>query len=1350
MRMDDSYEQDVTPGNENMCRDIPKFVKDTVIAAHNRLGHPTRKTLLKMMRLAGSHPQAIKFAKVWNCPTCAQRSAPGKPRATKGEIRPYSFNHSIYIDIKFVQDVAGTTHAALSIVDAGTAFHRGVLLRTKAPRYVARKIMRHWISLFGAPLRIIHDQGGEFEKDVVNMMEELSIEAEVTASHASWQLAMGERHGGMFGTIWQAVITEHQCSNKRDVKLALDAALLAKNTTVTRNGHNAYQAVLGQEPRDPTSAIADNDDTDLSSRQMLGPHSEVGRAASMRHTAKMAILKLDVSDKLRRAISRGPPDNRSHQHEYLPGSRIYFWEPHASKGRQRQDPGRWRGPALIILREKHQRYFVSWHGRLLLLAAENIRPASTEEAAAFDLIYEEAETFTKEWTDKGEADLEYEDKTQDDHPPEVPPEKQPQSMLKGLKSVKKFFLKDAPRKRPEPPALLQRNQEVDDDYEPTEGGAASEPVEFGPHAAEAPVTPAGSDEESESDPEQFWKSVHGDEDTYIREDDNLTAFRRAIRNKRTDAEAQAESLNDVPLSFKRVLDEPTTTDAEATQPAASHEDSPIKIQEPEPKRVKESFIAGIMAAALGGSHANAWMNKDEIHQLRRILGMPGITCARIHKMPRKRLEKLPVDRYGKSLKRSRLSILIGEEASDVFVLDHRFKDAVATKMTFPWKGMSIFYHERPPKPKNVIYFQTPQGIAKTTLHENDVKWFQQEVAMFERECRLRESYYLRLKQSGKELDPRCFDKTENKAFQDSDRKEWESWIKNETVRLLSRKEALKIPKAKIFKIPLRFVRTNRALNTGKLIAKSRLVAPGHQDPGLGEFRTDAPTTDPLAVNLTKSIAASLDWHTWVFDVETAFLSGKNTDREIYVRAPKEGLPATKSTGYIPPFSLMRVLKSIYGLTEAPRLWYLRAREIFEECGYTELKMSKSTFVLIGPDDMTHSICNLHVDDGFLVGDVKSKTFNEAFEKIKSKFSVKEWTNLRAKTHKYLGVYTWQNSDGSITESMEKYIQEIKTIPVKRGDPEDRDLSPPETKAFRSLVMKLRWPAQKLLTQVLYGVSALAQKVNEAKVKHVKEINKLVKVAKDESDAGRARITHRPLNLAHPCIVTYFDASLGKEDGYKSQAGMITFATDNAVLQEMTNSNRVEHHSKRITRVVKSSLAAESAGLSMAVDKHLYSRVLFQALMYGEARIGADWRKDLTVEGFVVTDARALYDHVTTTGSLPAERATMMDLLAAKEMIEQALFTVRWVPTQHQFADHLTKTMTCELNRRYLGTGQTCLIQTGADAEREEHKAKLRKAQRERRKARMKAGVGKTSDSTPKGVKKKTPTKKTQKGTTFVF
>ena len=115
-----------------------------------------------------------------------------------------------------------------------------------------------------------------------------------------------------------------------------------------------------------------------------------------------------------------------------------------------------------------------------------------------------------------------------------------------------------------------------------------------------------------------------------------------------------------------------------------------------------------------------------------------------------------------------------------------------------------------------------------------------------------------------------------------------------------------------------------------------------------------------------------------------------------------------------------------------------------------------------------------------------------------------------------------------------------------------------------------------------------------------------------------------------------------------------------------------------------------------------------------------WRQALTVKGYCVTDARSMYDHVNTTGSIPSERATMMDLLAAKELVEQGLIILRWVPTQHQYADHLTKNMVCDLLRRCLETGKVCLIQTGADKAREEHKARLRRGQRVRRKARMKS------------------------------
>ena len=66
-----------------------------------------------------------------------------------------------------------------------------------------------------------------------------------------------------------------------------------------------------------------------------------------------------------------------------------------------------------------------------------------------------------------------------------------------------------------------------------------------------------------------------------------------------------------------------------------------------------------------------------------------------------------------------------------------------------------------------------------------------------------------------------------------------------------------------------------------------------------------------------------------------------------------------------------------------------AREVFEKCGYKELKMSKSTSVLTDSDGLTQSICNLHVDDGVLAGNIASPEFRKAFQDIQLKFTVKD-------------------------------------------------------------------------------------------------------------------------------------------------------------------------------------------------------------------------------------------------------------------------------------------------------------------------------------------------------------------------
>ena len=96
-------------------------------------------------------------------------------------------------------------------------------------------------------------------------------------------------------------------------------------------------------------------------------------------------------------------------------------------------------------------------------------------------------------------------------------------------------------------------------------------------------------------------------------------------------------------------------------------------------------------------------------------------------------------------------------------------------------------------------------------------------------------------------------------------------------------------------------------NTADLIPKSRLVTPGDVDLDgdilveAGGFKTDAPTASQLSFHLMCSMAARKKWRQRTFDCKPAFLTGRDHDRELYVRPPKEGLPG------VAPGSLIKLV-----------------------------------------------------------------------------------------------------------------------------------------------------------------------------------------------------------------------------------------------------------------------------------------------------------------------------------------------------------------------------------------------------------------------------------------------------------
>ena len=147
---------------------------------------------------------------------------------------------------------------------------------------------------------------------------------------------------------------------------------------------------------------------------------------------------------------------------------------------------------------------------------------------------------------------------------------------------------------------------------------------------------------------------------------------------------------------------------------------------------------------------------------------------------------------------------------------------------------------------------------------------------------------------------------------------------------------------------------------------------------------------------------------------------------------------------------------------------------------------------------------------------------------------------------------------------------------------------------------------------------------------------------------------------------------------------------------------------------------------------------FQALLFGSEPmpLTQDWRKALAVGGAVVLDAKALFDHLTSTASTPQDKHTLFDLLGAKELVNMGVVSIRWVPTIHQHADCLTKELKEEVDslRLVIERGTICLRARNAEEERDEReKAERRRETRQRGKMKQKEDYKPTDKRNPGGI-----------------
>lgn len=224
-----------------------------------------------------------------------------------------------------------------------------------------------------------------------------------------------------------------------------------------------------------------------------------------------------------------------------------------------------------------------------------------------------------------------------------------------------------------------------------------------------------------------------------------------------------------------------------------------------------------------------------------------------------------------------------------------------------------------------------------------------------------------LQQTDNEEDPR----TLQQALNSDDAKEWteaaqrehKTLIKNGTWVLTELPAGRQAIKCKwTFK---------RKLNEDGSVErwKARLVAKGFsQRPGVDYDETFAPVPQRKSLNILLALAAQHDWDLHQLDVVSAFLNG-SLKEEIYMDQPEGFEDGTNRK--------CKLVKSIYGLKQASRVWNDSINNALRELGFTRCKTDPCVYVL--RKDSKLMILLIHVDDMVIAGkdkDLRKKIVKE--------------------------------------------------------------------------------------------------------------------------------------------------------------------------------------------------------------------------------------------------------------------------------------------------------------------------------------------------------------------------------------
>ena len=229
----------------------------------------------------------------------------------------------------------------LVMIDTATRYCIATVINNKLASTVSKAFILNWIVLFGAPKKVLSDNGGEFSNVLMrDLGEKFNIRIMNTAAEAPWSNGICERQNAVLGDSVRKIMASVKC----DLEIALAWAISARNCLSNHSGYSPNQLVFGNNPSLPNIYI--NKPPALSS---TSASEIICDNLNAMHAAREEFIKFESNEKVKRALRHNVRATDASEIEN--GSEVFY---------KRGDGHEWHGPGVVIGKDGKQ--FLVRHG----------------------------------------------------------------------------------------------------------------------------------------------------------------------------------------------------------------------------------------------------------------------------------------------------------------------------------------------------------------------------------------------------------------------------------------------------------------------------------------------------------------------------------------------------------------------------------------------------------------------------------------------------------------------------------------------------------------------------------------------------------------------------------------------------------------------------------------------------------------------------------------------------------------------------------------------------------------------------------------------------------------------------